>query len=371
MKIPFYDLQRVNSKYRSQIDSAITRVLDSGNFILGSEVANFESEFATYCGTQHAVGVGNGLDAIYFILQALDISAGDEVLVPANTYIATWLAVSRAGATVVPVEPNPETYCIDVTLIESKITNKTRAIVAVHLYGQVADMLAINALAEKYGLHVIEDGAQAHGGEAEGKKVGSMGIAAAFSFYPSKNLSSLGDGGAVTTNDSELARKVRLLRNYGSEKKYYNEVLGWNSRLDEIQAGILRSKLKFLDDDNFERISIANTYIEALPSYVLSKNQIFSSHRNHVQHLFVIQHQNRDELQQRLLDLGVQTLIHYPIPPYRQICYQDLGYASKAFPITSWIHERVLSLPLWPGMSQNELNYVIDSTLHALRLVKS
>lgn len=361
MKIPFYDLKAVNSRYREELLGSLTEVFDSGYLILGEQVEAFEQEFAEYCGTKYAVGVGNGLDAIYFILSALNIGAGDEVIVPSNTYIATWLAVSKTGATIVPVEPDPVTYCINPDLVEEKITSKTRAILPVHLYGKVADMNAINAIAAKHNLFVVEDSAQAHGGGIGDKKVGNLSTASAFSFYPSKNLGALGDGGAVTTNNKEIADRVRLLRNYGSEKKYFNKVLGWNSRLDEMQAGVLRIKLQKLDGENQERIEIANTYATQLASTSALGLPATFSGVEHVWHLFVVQHPKRDRLREELLKHGVETMIHYPVAPHLQLCYSDLNFKEGSFPISEQIHRDVLSLPLWPGMSESQIEKVIDS----------
>lgn len=369
MKIPFYDLKAVNSRYREELLGSLTEIFDSGYLILGEHVEAFEEEFAAYCGTKYAVGVGNGLDAIYFILSALDIGVGDEIIVPSNTYIATWLAISRTGAKIVPVEPNPTTYCLDPTLIEEKITPNTRAILPVHLYGKVADMNAINAIADRYGLFVIEDAAQAHGGEIGGKRVGNLSTASAFSFYPSKNLGALGDGGAVTTNDEGIAKKVRLLRNYGSEKKYYNDVLGWNSRLDEMQAGVLRLKLRNLDNENQERISIANVYASKLSSALPEGLPATFDGLEHVWHLFVIQHPQRDRLREELMKREVETMIHYPVAPHMQICYKHLGFIEGAFPISEKIHKEILSLPLWPGMSEAQLEKVIESVRESVSIL--
>lgn len=367
MKIPFYDLRAVNSRYREELLRSLTEVFDSGNLILGQQVEAFEQEFAEYCGTKYAIGVGNGLDAIYFILAALNIGPGDEVIVPSNTYIATWLAISRSGARIVPVEPDPATYCMNPDLIEEKITSNTRAILPVHLYGKVADMDAINVIAEKYSLFVIEDAAQAHGGSVSGRKVGNFGAASAFSFYPSKNLGALGDGGAVTTNHEEIAKKVKLFRNYGSEKKYYNKVLGWNSRLDELQAGILRVKLGKLDAENEERIAIANLYTNQLASTMQQGLPITFDGFEHVWHLFVIQHPQRDRLREEMMKRGVETMIHYPVAPHMQLCYKDLEFREGAFPISERIHRDALSLPLWPGMSEIQLEKVIDSVKESIK----
>lgn len=360
-RVPFYDLTKVNARHKPSLVKIITEVFDSGRLILGEQVESFESEFAEYCGTKYAVGVGNGLDAIYFILSALEIGPGDEVIVPSNTYIATWLAISRTGATIVPVEPDPLTYCIDPKRLEENISSRTRAILVVHLYGKVADMQAINKIAEKYKLAVIEDAAQAHGAAVGGKRVGSLGLAAAFSFYPSKNLGAIGDGGAITTDDIEIFRKVRLLRNYGSERKYYNQILGWNSRLDEVQAAVLRFKLKMLDDENAERIKVADIYASELQGVLKEALPRTFQDREHVWHLFVIRLQNRDRLQSELTELGIETLIHYPVPPHKQLCYEHLGYSNGSFPISEKIHEEMLSLPLWPGISADQLSFVIES----------
>ena len=361
MKIPFYDLASLNDKYRHEILGAMARVFDSGHLILGQEVESFEKEFSEYCGTKFAVGVGNGLDAIYFILSALGIGPGDEVIVPSNSYIATWLAVTRTGATVIPVEPDPATFCIDPARIEASITKKTRAVLAIHLYGKVIEIDQLQEVTSRYGIPLIEDAAQAHGGSINGKRVGSFGKAAAFSFYPSKNLGGLGDGGAVTTDDEQLAKKVRLLRNYGSEAKYFNEVLGWNSRLDEIQAAVLRFKLKNLDLENRERIAIANRYSDQLGSFFREGLPKTFDGLEHVWHLFVVQTPLRDHLQSRLKDLGIETMIHYPIAPHLQNCYRYLGFRQGSFPISEKIHREVLSLPLWPGMKDEYLERVVES----------
>ena len=370
-RVPFYDLAKVNANHRTGLLEVISEVFDSGRLILGEQIESFENEFAAYCGTKYAVGVGNGLDAIYFILSALKIGPGDEVIVPSNTYIATWLAISRTGAAIVPVEPDPQTFCIDPKRLEERITSRTRAILIVHLYGKVADMLAINGIAEKYGLPVIEDAAQAHGAAIGKKRVGSLGLAAAFSFYPSKNLGSLGDAGAITTDDFELARKIKLLRNYGSERKYYNQVLGWNSRLDELQAAVLRFKLRFLDDENRERIVIADTYTRELAGVLSGGIPNTFQDREHVWHLFVIRHPHRNRLQYELSELGIETLIHYPLPPHKQACFEHLGYSSGSFPISEKIHEEVLSLPLWPGMSADQISFVIESMVVVLPRIKN
>ncbi len=369
-KIPFYDLADVNSKHRQSLIEVVTQVIDSGHFVLGKQVELFEKEFAEYCGTKFAVGVGNGLDAIYFILKALGIGPGDEVIVPSNTYIATWLAVTHTGASVIPVEPDPETYCMDPKQIEGHISTRTKAILLVHLYGKVADMDAINAIGEKHGLPIIEDAAQAHGGAIRERRVGSFGTASAFSFYPSKNLGSLGDGGAVTTDNEDLAKSIRLIRNYGSEKKYYNQTIGWNSRLDELQAAVLRLKLRTLDEDNKIRIGIAAEYARRLTEAPGLKIPRTFDGLEHVWHLFVVQHSRRDELKQILFGMGVETLIHYPVPPHKQVCYAPFPFARETYPLSEKIHDEVLSLPLWPGMTMDQINFVVESVIAATRLIE-
>jgi len=345
--IPFLDLKSLNLRFREEFHEALERVLQSGWFILGPELEAFEQEFAEYCGTQYCIGVGNGLDALKLSLQALGIGQGDEVIVPSNTYIATWLAVTQVGATVVPVEPRLDTYNIDPSLIEAAITGKTKAIIPVHLYGQAAEMHRIMPIAEKYGLWVIEDNAQAQGAECLGKKTGSWGHLNATSFYPGKNLGALGDGGAITTNDHDLARKVRMLRNYGSEKKYYNDLPGTNSRLDELQAAFLRVKLKPLNADNAARNEIAIRYYEILKNRTDWGLPLVAEQCTHVYHLFVIRCKNRDEVIGELSSKGIQTMIHYPMPPHKQEVYKNLGFN---LPVSEKIHREILSLPIWPGM---------------------
>jgi len=345
----FLDLKTPHIELRPQLEGAFDQVLNSGWFILGKEAEAFEHEFAAYCEAEHCVGVGNGLDALHLILRAYDIGPGDEVIVPANTYIATWLAVSYAGATPVPVEPDERTYNIDPSLIEATITPQTKAIIPVHLYGQPADMDPINAIAASHGLKVIEDAAQSHGARYKGRRVGSLGDAAGFSFYPGKNLGALGDGGAVVTNNSELAEKVRILRNYGSQMKYHNEVKGFNSRLDELQAAFLRVKLRHLDEWNARRQQAANVYISQLTDADLTLPFV-PDWAEPVWHLFVVRHPQRDALQKRLQQAGIGTMIHYPIPPQLQPAYAELGFSEGAFPLTEAIHREVLSLPMGPHL---------------------
>lgn len=354
MKLQFLDLKAPYMELKAELDEAYKRVMESGWYILGKECEAFETEFANYCDVKYCVGVGNGLDALHLILRAYEIGEGDEVIVPANTYIATWLAVSYAGAKPIPVEPDENTYNINPTLIEQSITEKTKAIIAVHLYGQPADMDPINDLAKKYNLKVIEDAAQAHGAKYKGRRTGSLGNAAGFSFYPGKNLGAMGDGGAVTTNDPVLAEKVKLLRNYGSKIKYHNEDKGFNSRLDELQAALLHVKLSKLDEWNERRKIVAHKYIQELtyrsdiiPPYV-------PEWANPVWHLFVVRCLERDELQSDLFKAGIDTLIHYPIPPHLSEAYASMGYKVGDFPITEQIAKSVLSLPMGPHLNPRE-----------------
>ncbi|VVE39642.1 erythromycin biosynthesis sensory transduction protein eryC1 [Pandoraea capi] len=361
--IQFLDIKGINLALESELKQAFDRVLHSGWFIHGQEVAAFESEFASYCGTSGSVGVSNGLDALHLILRAYDIGPGDEVIVPSNTFIATWLAVTYCGATPVPVEPLIETYNIDPAKIEAAITERTKAIIAVHLYGQPADMDPIVAIGKKHGLRVIEDAAQAHGATYKGRKAGSLGDAAAFSFYPGKNLGALGDGGAVTSNDPDLITKVRMLGNYGSQIKYKHEMRGYNARLDEMQAAFLRVKLRHLDAQTEIRRQIAATYSDSLRDVVVP--QVMSD-ANPVWHLYVIRTKQRDQMVQRLKEHGVAALIHYPIAPHLQDAYVDLGYGKGAFPISETIHDEVLSLPMGPTMAESDIRTVIESVAKSL-----
>ena len=358
MSVSFLDLKAMHADMRSELDAAHRRVIDSNTFILGNELALFESEFAEYCEVKHAIGVANGLDALFLVLKAMGIGAGDEVIVPSNTYIATWLAVSYAGATPVPVEPDPQTFNLDHTRIEAAITVRTRAIMPVHLYGLPADMDAINILAAKHGLKVLEDAAQAHGARYKGRRVGSLGDAAGFSFYPGKNLGALGDGGAITTNDDSLAAKLRVLRNYGSERKYHNEVKGFNSRLDELQAAFLREKLKRLDGWNVQRRYIADRYLAGLVGSGLQLPCV-PNWAEPVWHLFVVRSAHRDALGVALAERGVATMIHYPVAPHRQPAYTELLLGDGSLPVAEAIHREVLSLPIWPQMTVEQVNEVI------------
>lgn len=358
--IPFLDLKAPHVELRSQLDAAFDRVLNSGWFIQGNELRHFEEEFGSYCEANHCIGVGNGLDALHLILRAYGIGEGDEVIVPSNTYIATWLAISYAGATPIPVEPDLRTFNIDQTRIEAVITTRTKAIMAVHLYGQPADMDGINTLAKKYDLKVIEDAAQAHGARYKGKRVGTLGDAAGFSFYPGKNLGAIGDGGAVTTNDIEIAKRIRLLRNYGSQNKYHNEVKGYNSRLDELQAAFLREKLKKLDEWNNRRKIIAAEYLYQLKNCNLILPYV-PKWADPVWHLFVVRSQQREVLQGYLQQHEIDTMIHYPIPPHLQQAYSELGYKQGDFPVAEMIHREVLSLPIGPHLGGESASLIVTA----------
>jgi len=356
----FFDLRSVNNASKSELTAAFNRVLESGWYVLGKEVNKFESEFANYCEVGNCIGVGNCLDALQFILQGFGIGSGDEVIVPSNTYIATWLAASNIGAIPVPVEPKIETYNIDPSRIQDSITSRTKAIIVVHLYGQPCNMDPVNEIAEKFGLKVIEDSAQAHGARYKGRRVGGLGDASGFSFYPSKNLGALGDGGAVTTNDQELTNKINLLRNYGSKAKYKNEVKGFNSRLDELQAAFLSEKLKVLDQQNEQRRKIASIYIERLAYFEEITLPVIPDWAEPVWHQFIIRHQKRDDLINKLRIAGIGTMIHYPIPPHLQLAYKEMGKKKGDYPISEIIHKEVLSLPITPGISLLELETIID-----------
>lgn len=358
--IPFLDLKAPYLELKQELDEAIARVVSSGWFIGGEEVDQFEADYAKYCGANYTVGVANGLDALHLALRAMDVGPGDEVIVPSNTYIATWLAVSQCGATPVPVEPDTRTYNVDPALIEAAITPATRVILPVHLYGQPADMDPILAIARKHGLRVLEDGAQAHGGRYKGQRLGAHGNAVAWSFYPGKNLGAMGDGGAVTTNDPQLADRIRVLRNYGSRVKYVNEVQGYNSRLDPLQAAILRVKLAHLDEWNARRSAIAARYQQGLEGYGLTLPHV-SDWAEPVWHLYVVQSLQRDALHKALADAGVGTLIHYPIPPHLQQGYGGAGWAPGSFPLAERMAEQVLSLPMGPFLSLSETDQVIES----------
>lgn len=357
MNIPFVELDAEYALLKQEIDDKYHQVMSSNSFILGSEVQNFESHFAQYCNIAYAYGVANGLDALHLILKGYEIGEGDEVIVPANTFIATWLAVSHAGAKPVPVEPDATTFNIDPTKIEQAITSKTKAIIAVHLYGQPADMDAIKAISEKYGLKVIEDAAQAHGALYKNRKVGGLADAAAFSFYPTKNLGAMGDGGAITTNDPELANRIALLRNYGSKQKYKHDLKGFNSRLDELQAGFLNIKLKHLDRLNQKRRLVADFYLNNLNENIIKPFVLLEC--TPVWHLFVIQHDSRDWLMQKLKESGIHSLIHYPEPPHQSGAYAN-DFRNVHYSITETLSNRILSLPIHPYMSSGKIEYVVS-----------
>ena len=366
MQVPFLDLHAGSAELRTEIDTAIARVLDSGWYILGPEVDAFESEFAAYCEASHCVGLANGLDALHLALRAMEVGPGDEVIVPSNTYIATWLAVSQCGATPVPVEPVEATYNLDPALIEAAITPRTKVILPVHLYGQPADLDPILAIARKHGLRVLEDGAQAHGARYKGKRLGGHGEVVAWSFYPGKNLGALGDGGAVTTDDDALADRLRVLRNYGSRVKYVNEVQGYNSRLDPLQAAVLRVKLAHLDAWNARRAALARIYLDGLRDTGLVLPDV-PDWAEPVWHLFVVRHPERDALQQRLTEAGIGSLIHYPIPPHRQEAYAEAGYPADAFPLASQLAGEVLSLPMGPHLAPEQAAAVVAETGKIIR----
>ena len=355
-QIPFLDLKTPYLQLQPELDEAYRRVMTSGWYILGPEVEAFEREFAGYCGVEHCVGVGNGLDALHLILRAMDIGPGDEVIVPSNTYIASWLAVSYAGATPVPVEPDQDSCNLDPALVEAALTPRTKAIMAVHLYGQPADLDPIRALARSRGLRVIEDAAQAHGARYRGARAGSLGDAAGFSFYPGKNLGAMGDGGAVTTNDAQLAERVRVLRNYGSRVKYQNDCQGYNSRLDELQAAFLRVKLRHLDRWNQEREALAARYSQALADADLRLPGVIAAAQP-VWHLYVVRTARRELLTQALDRHGIGWLIHYPIPPHRQQAYRD-EFAQASFPVAEAMAGELLSLPIGPFLAADQVELV-------------
>jgi dTDP-4-amino-4,6-dideoxygalactose transaminase len=360
MKIDFLNLKQLNEKFRPEIDQIVNNVIDSGWYLMGKEKEAFESEFASYCNTQHSVGVANGLEAIILGLQAMNIGYGDEVIIPSNTFIATALAVSYVGATPIFVEPNIDTHLINANLIEEKITNKTKAIIAVHLYGQLADMDEINDIAKKHNLFVLEDSAQAHGAELDdGRRAGELSDLSAFSFYPGKNLGALGDAGGITTNNKDLADKVMALSNYGSNKKYHHIYKGINSRLDEMQAAILRVKLRSLDEDNARRQEIAQMYLDGIKNSKVILPKVTKGSKSCVWHLFVVRTTNREELQEFLAKNEITTLIHYPIAMHNQECYKE--FKDLDLPIAEEIAKTVLSLPISPVMTNQEVQYVIDT----------
>ena len=355
--INFLNLHKINERFRNEIDERIKQVLDSGWYILGEQVRVFEKNFANFCGVKHCIGCANGLDALNLIIKAYGFSTGDEIIVPANTYIASILAISQNGCKPVLVEPDIDTYNINPDLIEQKITENTKAIMVVHLYGQAVEMEKIWQLAKKYNLKVIEDSAQAHGTIYKGKRAGNLGDASGFSFYPGKNLGCLGDGGCVTTNDDELAYRIRAIANYGSDYKYHHIFKGTNSRLDEIQAAVLDIKLKHLDEDNKRRREIAKFYRENIknPNIILPQ---LKEEENHVWHIFAVRVNDRDKLKKYLEDNGIETNIHYPTAPHKQECYKELEHLSC--PVSEKIHKQVLSLPISPVLTRNEVMQVVE-----------
>jgi dTDP-4-amino-4,6-dideoxygalactose transaminase len=366
MKVPFLDLKPAYRELQVDLAAAARRVMESGWYILGGEVEAFEGEFAAYCGAKHCVGVGNGLDALILILRSYEIGIDSEVIVPANTYIATWLAVSYVGATPVPVEPDLQTYNLDSGRIEDAITTRTRAIIPVHLYGQPAEMETIREIALRHGLRVIEDAAQAHGSVYGEKRAGNLGDAAAFSFYPTKNLGAFGDAGAVVTNDDGIADRVRVLRNYGSRARYHNEVKGVNSRLDPIQASFLRVKLQRLDEWNARRSNVAGQYLEALkgcPNLILPS---VAPAAEPAWHLFVLRHYRREKLQKYLNESGIETLVHYPVPPHLSGAYASGGWKRGDFPFTEELANTVFSIPISPHLGSDG----IASVVHNLQAFK-
>lgn len=360
MRVPFLDMKTPYMELKDELDAAYRRVMKSGWYILGQEMETFEAEFASYCQAKYCIGVGNGLDALHLILRALDIGPGDEVIVPAHTFIATWLAVSYAGAMPVPVEPDERTYNMDPSRIGAVVTKRTRAIMPVHLYGQPAEMDSIMAVARQYNLRVIEDAAQAHGARYKGRRVGSIGDAAGFSFYPAKNLGAIGDAGAVVTNNGELAEKVRMLRNYGSRVKYYNEVRGLNSRLDPLQAAFLQVKLKYLDEWNERRRKVVGGYFKGLAGLPGLMLPVVPPWAEPVWHLFVVCHERRDALQRCLQEGGIETVIHYPVPSHLSEAYAERGYKAGDLPITEQLANVILSLPIGPHMDSDSVARVSE-----------
>ncbi|GGC82984.1 DegT/DnrJ/EryC1/StrS family aminotransferase [Undibacterium terreum] len=363
--VPFLDIQASYRELKSEIDAAVQRVLESGWYILGGEVDTFEQDYATYCGVQHCVSVANGLDALHLALRAMDVGPGDEVIVPSNTYIATWLAVSQCGAIPVPVEPVEGTYNLDPQRIAAAITPRTKVILPVHLYGQPADLAPILALARQHGLKVLEDGAQAHGARYQGQRIGGHGDAVAWSFYPGKNLGALGDAGAVTTNDPVIADRLRVLRNYGSRVKYVNEVQGYNSRLDPIQAAALCVKLKHLDAWQARRDKVAALYNKELAANQRLVLPMVPAGIDSAWHLYVVRSQDREGLQAALTRAGIGSLIHYPIPPHKQQAYAQAGsgsgYVAGQFPLAEVMADEVLSLPMGPHLREEQQWRVIEA----------
>jgi dTDP-4-amino-4,6-dideoxygalactose transaminase len=365
MNVPFLDIGAGYQELKEPLDAAYRRVMDSGWYLLGKELEAFEVELAQYCQARHAIGVASGLDALHLVLRAWEIGSGHEVIVPSNTFIATWLAVTYAGAVPVPVEPDAGTYNLAPERIEAAVTKRTRAIIPVHLFGQPADMDPIMEIARRHGLKVIEDNAQAQGARYKGRRTGSLGHAAATSFYPGKNLGAFGDGGAITSNDSDLADRVRTLRNYGSKKKYYNDFKGFNSRLDEMQAALLRVKLQRLDEWNARRAAIAHEYttgLRGVPGLILPSVPAWAEP---VWHLFEVRHPKRNALQQKLTEAGIGTLIHYPVPPHLSGAYANGHWGQGSFPIAENLAETVLSLPIGPHLTREQMKTVIAKVTEA------
>ncbi len=358
MKIPFFSFHGMNPIFREEAFESFKNFFDSNWYVLGKNTTSFETEFALFSGTKYCIGVSNGLEALHLSLRALGLSKNDEVIVPSNTYIATWLAVSYTGATIVPVEPNINTYNIDPEKIETAITEKTKVIMPVHLYGQPCEMDQIMMIAEKYKIFVVEDNAQAQGATYKKKRTGSFGHINGVSFYPGKNLGALGEAGAITTDDEELANKIKILRNYGSQKKYYNEVIGFNSRIDEAQAGILSVKLKYIDSWNMERIKLATFYNTCLTGLDDITIPYTVDNANSVFHQYIIRTKFRDKLKIYLESIGIETMIHYPIPPHLQKAYEFLRFKKSDFPIAEEISNTVLSLPIYPGLKESEVEYI-------------
>lgn len=359
MKINFVDLNRQYQEIKREVDETIKRVLNSSQFILGTECEEFEKEFAKFCGVKFAIGVGSGLSALELGMRALGIGPGDEVITPANSFIASASSISFTGAKPVLVDCREDTFNIDVEKAEKVITIKTKAIMPVHLFGQVADMDAVLKVAKKYKLYVVEDACQAHGASFKGKKAGSFGDVAAFSFYPGKNLGAYGDGGMVVTNNKKIAEKVRMLRNYGQKEKYKHLLLGWNSRLDNLQAAILRVKLRKLKDWNAKRLENVKAYNEFLKNVPVKLPKIFPDY-GHVFHLYVIRTKEREKLAKRLWENGISTQMHYPIPIHLQPAYENLGYKNGDFPVTERLADEILSLPMFPQLRPSEINYICD-----------
>ena len=355
--IKFLDLEKINNRFRTEIDARIKTILDKGWYLLGEEHEKFTKNFAKYCGTKYCLGVANGLDALNLIIKGYGFSEGDEIIVPANTYIATILAITQNNCTPILVEPDINTYNINPDLIEEKITDKTKAIMVVHLYGQAVEMEKIWQIAKKYNLKVIEDSAQAHGAMYKNRKTGNLGDASAFSFYPGKNLGAMGNGGCITTNDEELYNKVKAIANYGSDRKYHHIYKGVNSRLDEIQAAVLDVKLKYLDEDNNKRKEIAKYYTENIKNSKIILPKTYDKD-SHVYHVFAVRTENRDDFQKYLTENDIQTIIHYPTPPHKQEAYKE--WNNLSLPITEEIHKTIISIPMSPVLTKEEVDKVID-----------